>query len=137
MEIQIDELLKNLKNTYIPSLKEIEEENINLINNIYSNYLMYTQNHENKKIALINLKNCHSIDFVKIKLGDYVKYISKKYFYDIELKSGGFVMKKNKASLMLKNNLGVFTVKSNTNFFRKLTNEELAKIKLIETINTL
>lgn len=137
METEIDKILQSIKNTYIPSLHEIELENSNIINTVYSKYLMYTQNHENKKLALINLKHCHSIDFFKIKLGDYVKYVSKKYFYDIELKSGGFVIKKCKNSLMLKNNLGVFTIKSNTNFFRKLTNEELAKIKLIETINNL
>ena len=137
MENEIEKILQDIKNTHIPSIDEINNENKNLLDELYTDYLVYAQNHDNKKQALSNLKNYHSINFSKIKLGDYIKYISKKYFYDIELKSGGFVIKNNKQSLLIKNNLGVFSVKSDTNFFRKLTNEELVKIKLIETINTM
>ena len=137
MEDQILKILEQSRNTYVPTMTEINDEKYKLINKIYKKYTVYHQNLVNKETSLNNLDNYHCIDFNDIKPGIYFKYISTKYFYDIELINGGIVIKKYKNKILYKNSLGLFTVKNDNYFFRKLTAEELAKIKLIETLKDL
>ena len=134
MEDEISRIIEASKNQYIPSLKEINDETKQIINFLFEKYLNYQQNTINKKEAYKILEHYHPIEFKDISKGDFIKYFNDKYFYDVGIKGGGFVVKKNKKMILLKMPLKFITIKSSNNFFRKLTQEELAKIKIMETL---
>ena len=134
MEYEIDKILESVKHQYIPTFKEIKENNTNIINKIFKDYLNYQENLENKKKSFNILEEYHYISFEDINLGDYIKYFCNKYFYDVEIKGGGFVVKKDNKYLILKTQLSLIKLVSNNHFFRKITPEELAKMKIIEEL---
>ena len=132
MEDEIIKLLESTKNQYIPSLDEINNENLEVINNAFQNYLNYKQNVENKKESIEKIDGYHLISFKDISKGDVIKYINFKYFYDVNLSCGGIVFKKTDRYLVIKILSGFLNIKSDNIFFRKFTPEELAKIKIME-----
>ena len=132
MEDEIIKLLESTKNQYIPSLEEVYQENLYIINNSYNNYLNYKQNIDNKKEAIKKVEGYHLISFKDISKGDIIKYINFKYFYDVNVSCGGIVFKKTDKFIVIKLLSGFINVKSDNIFFRKFTPEELAKIKIME-----
>lgn len=137
MEDKINQILEKSESQYIPSFKEIKDNTINQIDKIFFDYLNYKQNHINKENAIKLLENYHPISYKDISLGDFIKYFNNTYFYDVSIKGGGFVVKKNKKQILIKTQISFVTIKSNSFFFRKLTSEELAKIKVLDLLNDL
>ena len=137
MEDKITQIIEHSKTQYIPSLKEIEIDRNSHIEKIFYKYLNYNQNNVNKENSYKLLENYHPINYQDINLGDFIKYFNDKYFYDVSIKGGGFVVKKNNKEILIKTKLSFVTIKSYKSFFRKLTSEELAKIKVLELLNDL
>ena len=134
MENEISKILESIKDVYIPSFEEIESKNKDIIDEIFDKYLIYKQNISNKQEALKLIEGYQYITFRNIDEGDYIKYFDTKYFYDVVIKNGGFVIKKENKNLVIKNKR-IFKLKKDTVFFRKLTDEDKAKITLNEIIN--
>ena len=134
MEDEINRILETSKNQYIRTLTEINNETNQLINFLFEKYLNYKQNITNKNEAYQLLETYHPIEFKDISNGDFIKYFDNKYFYDVNIKGGGFVVKKNKKNILIKMPIKYITIRSSGKFFRKLTQEEMAKIKIMETL---
>ena len=134
MEDEINRILESSKNQYIPTLKEINDETNQMIDFLFEKYLNYTQNTTNKNEAYKLLETYHPIEYKDISNGDFIRYFNNKFFYDVNIQGGGFVVKKSKKSLLIKMPIKFITIKSSNNFFRKLTQEEMAKIKIMETL---
>ena len=134
MEDEINRIIELSKKQYIPSLNEINKETKDVIDTIFEKYLNYQQNVDNKKEALKLLEGYHPISYNDISNGDFIKYVNNKYFYDVNIKGGGFVVKINSKMVLVKMPLKFINIKSSSNFFRKLTQEEMAKIKIMEAV---
>ena len=134
MENEISKILESIKDVYIPSFEEIDSKNKDIIDEIFDKYLIYKQNISNKQEAIKLIEGYQYITFRNIDEGDYIKYFDTKYFYDVVIKNGGFVIKKENKNLVIKNKR-IFKLKKDTVFFRKLTDEDKAKITLNEIIN--
>jgi len=132
MEDEIIKLLESTKNQYIPSLDEINQENSDIINNSFKEYLNYKQNLDNMKEAINKVDGYHLISFKDISKGDVIKYINFRYFYDVNISCGGIVFKKTDKYLVIKIFNGFMNIKSDNIFFRKFTPEEFAKMKIME-----
>jgi len=134
MENEISKILESIKDVYIPSFQEIEMKNNDIINEIFDKHLFYKQNDSNKQEAINLIQGYQYITFRNIDEGDYIKYFDNKYFYDVIIKNGGFVIKKDENNLVIKNK-NIFKLKKDSVFFRKLTDEDKAKITLNEIVN--
>lgn len=132
MEDEIIKLLESTKNQYIPSLDEINQENSDIINSSFKEYLNYKQNLDNMKEAINKVDGYHLISFKDISKGDVIKYINFRYFYDVNISCGGIVFKKTDKYLVIKIFNGFMNIKSDNIFFRKFTPEEFAKMKIME-----
>ena len=132
MDLELDAILSTISNKRIRTLDEINYETKTRIENCYKKYLNIPKNVDNLKIALDKLEDYEYKEYDDLDLGDYVMYINSKYFYDIELKPGGFLLKKDRGKVVLKNG-NIFGVRSDL-YFKKITDEEKAKMILIGII---
>ena len=133
MEDEISRILESIKNVYIPSFEEITRKNNDIIDELFDKYLNYKQNIINKENANKIIDGYQCIKYENIVLGDYIKYFDNTYFYDVNIKNAGFVLSKKNGELLIKNK-NIFKLK-NKYYFRKLTDEDKAKITLTEIIN--
>lgn len=133
-EFNIDQILSTIKSTEIRNIADIEKERKEKLYYFFQEYLGIEANVSNFKKSLIDLKDYEYIDIDETSNGDYVRYINDRYFYDIELKPGGFVVGRQGDKLILKSDVSLFKVRSKL-FFRKINDERKAKMMLLEMIN--
>ena len=133
MSLDINLILQSVKSIPKETLTEIKEEREFKLNQFFEKFLDIPKNKTNLESAKKILDNYRYIKYEDIKKGDFIKYISDKYFYDIEIKGGGTVIEKKNGNCLLKA-VTVWTAKSKV-FFKKLTNEEMAKLFMIDVIN--
>lgn len=134
MDLEIETILQTIKRKPIPSLKEVNERRENKIYQFYEYYFDIPKNIENYKNALDILQDYQYVTPADIELKDYVRYINDFYFYDVEVTKGGFVVKQCDDYITLKNNNNFYKVNSKI-LFRKITEEDKAKMKLMEIIS--
>ena len=94
-----DEFIKNIlektNNSWQikSSIKEIDDEVERVVRNFYKPYLTFKQNVKNVEDTLEKLKG-----YMYVKNADdipksyYVRYLNNKYFYDLTLCKGGFLI---------------------------------------------
>jgi hypothetical protein len=135
MEDEIKKILEEITPSEYKSLKEIEELKELVIDKIYSEFTHYPINEENKKEAKELLKSYELVEIKDIKKGNYIKYFDLKIFYNLKLITGGSVLEvfQNGKILVRKGNK-FNTLKPNF-FFRKLSEDALIKMKLLEIVN--
>ena len=133
-DIDIDEILNTINSNKLKNLDEIETEKKQELYNYYKQYLGIEKNIQNLKLGLEKLKDYEFVSFEEIENGDYVKYINDRYFYDVEVKPGGFVVGRQEDKLILKSDVSLFKVRSKI-YFRKIDNERKAKMMLMDMIN--
>ena len=94
-----DEFIKNIlektnKTWKIKSsIKEIDDEVEKVVRDFYKPYLTFEKNFKNLEDTLKKLEGYMYIkDINEIPKSYYVRYLSKKYFYDLTLCKGGFLI---------------------------------------------
>ena len=135
IEEEIEKILSNIKdNDDLESLDDIEEIRQLAIDKVFSSYMVYEKNIENKKRAEEELKNYKFIDINDLKKGDFVKYFNLTCFYDLKLVMGGTIMDLNyqdSGDILLFAPYGIKRIKPNI-FFQKIKTDDLIKMKLLQ-----
>ena len=139
-EDEIEQILNEITIKEIRTLNDIKQSNKDILDTIYKDYLKYPANKENKtNISNFFLKN--NYEYVDIKdnffSSGWICYIDLTKFYNLKIHCRGLFIKfKSDNSIIIKLNKRYYTVNINNKiFFRKLTNKDILKIHLIDTIN--
>lgn len=134
IEDEIQQILENITPTEYKSLNEIEELKEMVIDKIYSEFKHYPINEENKKEAKEQLKSYELVEIEDIKKGNYIKYFDLKIFYNLKLITGGTVLEVfQDGNILVRKGNKFNTLKPNF-FFRKLSEDALVKMKLLEIV---
>ena len=134
IEEEIQNILNNITPTDYKSLKEIEELKEMVIDKIYSEFKHYPINEENKKEAKEQLKSYELVEIEDIKKGNYIKYFDLKIFYNLKLITGGTVLEVFQDGTILVRKGNKFNTLKPNFFFRKLSEDALVKMKLLEIV---
>ena len=134
---KIENIIKNISKTEIRTLTQIKDLNNEAVDDIFSDFISYPRNSENKFESLDELKEYQLIHYSDLYKGDKVAYFKTRDFWNIKLITGTVVgqNKKGEYSVKLKGNKIVYVLPKY--IFRKLTEEEKFKIQLIEAVFTL
>ena len=139
IKAEIDNILNNIKHTdyELESLEDIDEIRELAIDKVFSSYMVYEKNHENKIRAREQLKHYKFIDISDLKKGDYVRYFNLTQFFDLKLTMGGTIMDldfEDTGDVLVFSPYGVKRIKPNI-FFQKIKTDDLLKMKLIQIAN--
>tara|TARA_B100000963_G_C22600503_1_gene660004 strand:+ start:646 stop:1101 length:456 start_codon:yes stop_codon:yes gene_type:complete len=135
MEQEIQNILSNITETEYKSFDEIEELKNLVIDKVYSDFMNYEANAENKEHSKHILRDYEFVDMEDINVGDYLKYFNIRAFYNLKLVDAGIVLKKYDNGKILFKKLGKFnTIKPNF-FFRRINKDTLVKMKLLDIVN--
>ncbi len=134
---KIENIIKNISKTEIRTLTQIKDLNNEAVDDIFSDFISYPRNSENKFESLDELKEYQLIHYSDLYKGDKVAYFKTREFWNIKLITGTVVgqNKKGEYSVKLKGNKTVYVLPKY--IFRKLTDEEKFKIQLIEAVFTM
>ena len=134
---KIENIIKNISKTEIRTLTQIKDLNNEAVDDIFSDFISYPRNSENKFESLDELKEYQLIQYSDLYKGDKVAYFKTRDFWNIKLITGTVVgqNKKGEYSVKLKGNKTVYVLPKY--IFRKLTDEEKFKIQLIEAVFTM
>ena len=134
---KIENIIKNISKTEIRTLTQIKDLNNEAVDDIFSDFISYPRNSENKFESLDELKEYQLIHYSDLYKGDKVAYFKTREFWNIKLITGTVVgqNKKGEYSVKLKGNKIVYVLPKY--IFRKLTDEEKFKIQLIEAVFTM
>tara|TARA_B100000242_G_C43038922_1_gene484540 strand:- start:628 stop:1050 length:423 start_codon:yes stop_codon:yes gene_type:complete len=134
---KIENIIKNISKTEIRTLTQIKDLNNEAVDDIFSDFIGYPRNSENKFESLDELKEYQLIHYSDLYKGDKVAYFKTRDFWNIKLITGTVVgqNKKGEYSVKLKGNKTVYVLPKY--IFRKLTDEEKFKIQLIEAVFTM
>ena len=134
---KIENIIKNISKTEIKTLAQIKELNREAVDDIFSDFIDYPRNNDNKEEALEKLADYQLIKYSDLYKGDDVAYLNKKEFWNIKLITGRVIgMNKNgHYSVKISCNKTVYVLPEY--IFRKLTDDEKFKLQLIEAVYTL
>lgn len=119
------------------TFKEIKEELNLVLDNIFEKYLFYEKNQENLKEIKVKLDEYQYVQFDDLNNGDFIRYINPKYFHDIRLLKGGFITNVNEdeGKIQITNSNKIYNLKfENFIFFRKMTQEDIIKLTILEAL---
>ena len=135
MDNEIQNILNDITPTEYKSLKEIEDIRIMVINKIYNEFMHYEINKSNKEEAIEQLKSYECVEIDELKKGNYIKYFNMKIFYNLKLITGGSVIEVfDNGNVFVRKGNKFNTLKPNF-FFRKINDDSLVKMKLLDIIN--
>ena len=130
MEQEIKNILDNISETEYKSFEEIDELKNLVIEKVFSDFMNYEVNKENKEHAKHVLRDYEFVDMDDIKIGDYLKYFNIRAFYNLKLVDAGIVLKKYDNGKILFKKLGKFNSIKPNFFFRRINKDTLVKMKL-------
>tara|TARA_B100001029_G_C14912539_1_gene367339 strand:- start:97 stop:522 length:426 start_codon:yes stop_codon:yes gene_type:complete len=104
-----DEFIKNILNNSKKQDKiskltsnEIKQEVERVVKEFYKPYLTFDKNKENMKETIAKLEDYIYVkDISDIPNSYYIRYLDTKYFYDLTLRQGGFLINVNDNKLKL------------------------------------
>jgi hypothetical protein len=134
IEEEIEKIFNNIKESEYDSLDDIEEIRQLAIDKVFSNFMRYEKNIENKKNAEKILESYEFIDVDYLKKGDFVRYFNLRCFYDLKLVIGGTILDpniKDTGELLILAPYGIKRIKSNI-FFKQIKSDDIVKMKLIQ-----
>jgi len=135
MENEIQKILDNITPTEYKSLKEIEEIRDMVVDKIYSEFMHYEINKTNKEEGKQQLEGYECVEIEELKKGNYIKYFDMKIFYNLKLITGGTVVEVfDNGNVFVRKGNRFNTLKPNF-FFRKVSEDALVKMKLLDIIN--
>jgi hypothetical protein len=135
MEQEIQNILGNITATEYKSFDEIEELKNLVIDKVYSEFMNYEVNKENKEHAKRLLRDYEFVDIEDINVGDYLKYFNIRAFYNLRLVDAGVVLKKYDNGKILFKKMGKFNSIKPNFFFRRINKDTLVKMKLLDIVN--
>jgi hypothetical protein len=135
MEEEIQNILNNITETEYKSFKENEEIRESIIDKIFSDFMNYEINIDNKEKAKDMLKEYEFIEMEDIKSGDYLKYFNLKAFYNLRLIDSGVVLNVYDTGNILVRKQGRYNSLKPNLFFKKINKETLVKMKLLDIVN--
>ena len=137
MDAEIAKILSNIKHKEIRTLDEIREINAIAIDEAYIEFIDFEQNHKNKEQVINKLDMYEFIEYEFLNVGDYIRFFDKQFFFNMKLDNGGRILSIRKDKLLIWGiNKRRKWVKFDNFIFRKLDEEDFAKIKLIELIGS-
>ena len=108
MEQEIQNIISNITETEYKAFDEIEELKNLVIDKVFSDFMNYEVNKENKEQAKRVLRDYEFVDIEDINVGDYLKYFNIRAFYNLRLVDAGVVLKKYDNGKILFKKLGKF-----------------------------
>ena len=135
MESEISKIISNIKHKEVRTLAEIRETNMQAVEEAYSDFMEFEQNHQNKEEVKTKLDMYEFVPYEHLTGGDYVRYIDKKFFFNMKLDNGGKILSiRNDKMLLWSIKKKRVWIGLDNYIFRRLTEEDFAKIKLVELI---
>ena len=132
------QILNKNKKEKIDKIEVINHKILRSINKVYQPYQLFPKNKSNReKTETLLINNYQLVEGKKLIIGDYIRYLPKfrvDYIgHDIKLKIGGFCTEINYQYIFFKSNGNIFKANKKKYFFyRKLTENDLFKINLLE-----
>ena len=126
----------NNKGNKLLSREEIQEKVKDSVINIYREFLEFENNKTNIYETLEKLNNYKCVKkIIDLNKGDYIRFLNTKHFYDIKLNIGGFIENIENNLLSIINNNKYYKIKFNNNsIYKKLTEEDLVKLEIIDIL---
>ena len=135
IEQEIQNILNNITETEYKSFDETNELKNMIIDKVYSDFMNYEINYENKETSKKLLSDYEFVDFDEINTGDYLKYFNIRAFYNLKLVDAGVVLRKyDDGKILFKKQSRFNKIKPNF-FFRKINKDTLVKMKLLDIVN--
>ena len=139
IENEIETILNNIKSSDLDlePLEDIEEIRQLAIDKVFSSYMVYENNINNKLRAEEELKSYRFVDISDLKKGDFVRYFNLTNFFDLKLVMGGTIMDidyEGSGDILIFAPYGVKRIKPNI-FFQKIKTDDMIKMKLIQISN--
>lgn len=133
MEFQIAEILKNIKKTEIRTMDQIRERREGVIDNIIEDFMCYPNNEGKGDLLKEELDEYEYIEFNDIYKYDTIKILNMNRFFDLSTITGVCISKKDD-KIRIRNKSNKYRFIKSDHYFRKLTNQDLVKISLIESL---
>ena len=128
----IKDILLNIKTHEVRTTKQIEEDTLMIVNEIFDDFICYPRNLPNKEEALKELEGWEFIHPENLRTGMIVKFFNMRYFYDLKLNKGRYVSSKDDTIKVHVD--GSYKIVKNKHFFKEITEKDRVKISLIEAI---
>ena len=139
IENEIQNILENITTSEYKSFKEIEEFRNTIIDKIYADFMKYDININNKVESKKQLEGHECIEIHELKKKDYIKYFNLRIFYNLKLSTCGTIIDIFDKNIFVRNGIKLNSIKINKNkpnyFFRKISDETLVKMKLLDILN--
>jgi|TARA_B110001469_G_C9445694_1_gene225460 hypothetical protein len=139
LEIDIDDILSNIKDIDMKTTLELEETNNDIIDAVYSKFIKYDKNKENIKITkgkISRLKYEYIENTIDLNGNDSLFGINLQNFYDLKLNYLGIFYKINNDILILNKFNRIYKIKSEHYIlFRKLNSKNKINLLLMDTLS--
>jgi hypothetical protein len=139
LEIDIDDILSNIKDIDMKTTLELEETNNDIIDAVYSKFIKYDKNKENIKITkgkISRLKYEYIENTIDLNGNDSLFGINLQNFYDLKLNYLGIFYKINNDILILNKFNRIYKIKSDHYIlFRKLNSKNKINLLLMDTLS--
>jgi hypothetical protein len=134
-EYEINKIIESITHEEFVPLNVIKENREYVINTFYDKFMNYSKNIENLKESLDILDNYEYVeDISTLKTKDKIRYLSKKYFYDIKVSPHVTYICNNNNYITVANGVYHTSVKNNVLIFKYIPDSTLVKMKLMELI---
>lgn len=99
---EIEHIIKNIKTRDIENFSNCDDKKLDMIEQIFNTFQVYPKNKsKNKQQFLKQLARYKYTTFDNIKVGDIVKYIDMRYFFDFKLVAESVVLAKDEENRLL------------------------------------
>jgi hypothetical protein len=136
-ENEIDKILESIKNTNntIKPLNMVIQERISIIENAFQKYMHYENNIKNKPNVLEELDEYQYVPYNELQVGDHIReLLVSPFFFNIRLSNKNKVYSIKKGVICLRNDCKRKHKKQNA-FFKKISKDEMVKMKLMDLIH--
>ncbi len=141
LEFDINELLVDIKEVDIKTTEDIHNRNNEILDLVFSKFLKYDKNVENKRITkekILNLEYEYVEDISDLKPRDSCFGINLNEFYDLKLNYLGFFIKKEDNFMsflkLLKYRIVHKINCENLLLFRKLNSKDKVQLLLLDSL---
>ncbi len=139
LEFDINEILSEIKDIDIKTTEDIYTRNNEILDLVYSKFIKYDKNIENKKKAkenIFNLEYEYVENLSDLKARDSFFGINLSNFYDLKLEYLGIFIKIKDNNLYTTKFRRFYQIRyDNYIFFRKLNSKNKVQLLLLDSIN--
>jgi len=136
-ENEIDKIIDSIKNTNntIKPLTMVIQERVSIIEKSFQKYMHYENNIKNKPNVLDELDEYQYVHYNELQVGDHIReLIVDPFFFNIRLSNKNKVYSIKNGVICLRNEFKRRNKKKNS-FFKKISKDEMVKMKLMDLIH--